>query len=162
MPEELSPLPVGRTAEISTIDAGATVADAAKPALAAHVDAAPVGCFDGQKRQLRIRSAGADHYIVPREIVNVVRNERKSTFSKQLDQTSGLQVGYSIVDVGDGSCLQALGFRNGDLVRSLNGHDLTDWGSLVQGYSAIVKDGSAVVKLDRGGKPMTIVYELQN
>ncbi len=162
MPDEVAPLPVGTTQQIAAIDAGAAVHDAGKATALAHVDTQPTGCIDSQKRQLRIRQAGADRYIVPREVVNVVRSERKSQVTRQVDQTTGQQIGYSIVDVGDGSCLQALGFRNGDLVRSLNGRELTDWGVLMQSYASIMKDGSAVVRLDRGGRAMTLVFEIQN
>ena len=165
IPDELAPLPIGSIGSNVQI---ASVADAGGPADAGHsasgarADAPPAGCVDAQKRPLRVRHAGSDRYLVPRGVMEVVRSERKSTMTKQMDPTTGQQIGYSIVDVGDGSCLQALGFRNGDLVRSLIGHDLTDWEAIRQAFASIAKDGAAVVKLERGGKSMTVVYELQN
>lgn len=165
IPDELAPLPIGSIGSnvqiASVVDAGES-ADAGHAASLAHADAPLSGCVDAQKRPLRVRQAGADRYVVPRAVMDVVRSERKSTMTKQMDQTTGQQIGYSIVDVGDGSCLQALGFRSGDLVRTLNGHDLTDWEAIRQAFTSIAKDGAAVVKLERGGKSMTVVYELQN
>jgi type II secretory pathway component PulC len=128
----------------------------------AHADAPLTGCVDAQKHQLRVRQLSADRWSIVKEVLPLLRSERKSSITKQLDQTTGQQIGYTIVDVGDGSCLQALGFRNGDLVRSLNGHNLTDWGAAMQSFAAITKDGAAIVRLERGGKAMTVVYEIQN
>jgi len=165
IPDDLAPLPIGSVGSAVQLaearDAG-EIAEAGRAASIAHADAPPSGCVDAQKRSLRVRQAGADRYLVPRAVMDVVRNERKSTMTKQMDPTTGQQIGYSIVDVGDGSCLQALGFRNGDLVRTLNGHDLTDWEAIRQAFASIAKDGVAVVKLERGGRPLTVVYEIQN
>jgi hypothetical protein len=162
IPDDVGPLPARATAQIAgPKDAGAST-DAARATLATHESRQPAGCVDAQHHPLRIRQVGVDRFIAPKQVLTIVQSEHKTTTSAQVDPVTGVQAGYNIVDIGEGSCLEALGLRTGDLVRSINGRDLVDWSSVVLSMQQTQRDNRAVVRIERGGQSMTIVYELTN
>ena len=160
IPDDVQPVPHREEAS-KLADAGSVAEGDAAPRFVElpHNDR-PAACSDARHKTLRVHQTAADRWVIARQVVDVLRSERKAQLSQQIDQ-NGAIVGASIEDIGDGSCLGALGFRNGDLLRSINGQSL-DWSSWALVYQSITKNGSAVVRFERSGKTLTWLYEVRN
>ncbi len=161
IPDDVQPVPRSSVEASKLADAGAVALTDAAPRFVElpHTDR-PAACADARHRMLRVHQVAPDRWIIGRDVLGVLRTERKAQVSQQIDQ-NGVIVGMSIEDIGEGSCLGALGFRTGDLVRSINGQVL-DWSAWPTLYQSITKNTSAVVRLDRGGKSLTVLYEVKD
>ena len=160
IPDDVQPVPTRNEASKSLADAGMIAeGDAASRFVELPKNEKAAACSDARHKSLRIHQVAGDRWMIARQVVDVLRSERKAQVSQQIDQ-NGAIVGVSIEDVGEGSCLEAVGFRSGDLLRSVNGQAL-DWASWNVVYQSIMKNGSAVVRFDRGGKTLTWLYEMR-
>ncbi len=160
IPDDVEPVPASAHESAKLADGGAVAqADASRFVELSHTDKAPA-CSDSRHRVLRVHQVAADRWIIARDVLGVLRSERKAQVSQQLDQ-NGAIVGMSVEDVGEDSCLGAIGFRTGDLVRTVNGLSL-DYAAWSNVYQSIQKNGSAVVRLDRGGRTLTVLYEVRD
>lgn len=161
IPDDVEPVPqtaVGSAHKLA--DAGMiALADAAPHVTLAVHDQESNACMDPRHHALRARQLGSDRWVISRAILDVVRNERKAQIMEQTDQLGNI-TGATLENVSD-SCLAVIGFQNGDFVRSINGY-AADWTTWAQTYQSIVKDGNAVVRFDRGGHALTVVYEIRN
>ncbi len=161
IPDDVQPVPRSSVESAKLADAGSVaLVDAGPRFVELPKTDRPPACADARHRMLRVHQVAPDRWIIARDVLGALRNERKAQVSQQIDQ-NGAIVGMSIEDAGDGSCLAALGFRTGDLVRTVNGQTL-DWGAWPMLYTSINKNGSAVVHLDRGGKSVTVLYEVKD
>ncbi len=159
IPDDVQPVPK-RDQSARLADAGAlTDIDGGPRFVELPHNDKPLACSDARHKSLHVHQVAPDRWSIARQVVDVLRSERKAQLSQQIDQ-NGAIVGVSIEDVGDGSCLAAIGFRNGDLLRSINGQGL-DWASWSVMYQSIMKNGSAVVRFERGGKQITWLYEVR-
>ncbi len=155
VPQQARGTPLADGGAIALIEAGARFVDLP------HTDR-PAACMDARHHILRVQQIAGDRWVIGRGVIDLLRSERKAQMSQQIDAASGRVIGLSIEDIGDGSCLGAIGFRSGDLLRTLNGRDLVDWSSYGTIYQSIMKDGNAVVRFDRAGHTMTVLYEVRN
>ena len=89
-----------------------------------------------------------------------IGGDPKSQLAPQVDPASGRIVGLYVQDIGQ-SCLAAIGFREGDLIRTINGVVPIDWTVYSAVYQSIIKDGNAVVRFERGGRAMSVLYEVR-
>jgi hypothetical protein len=121
----------------------------------------PSGCVDTRHHVTRVRQIASDRFSVARSVIDLLWNEHKTQLSPQIDPVTGRVLGLTVDDVGDDSCLRAIGFHTGDFLRTVNGYelDLTAFPALKQ---SVLKDGSAVVRFDRNGHTMTVFYEVRN
>jgi hypothetical protein len=161
IPDDVQPVPSAPLEVSALADAGGAAAADAAPlfAQAARAPKAPV-CADSHGRPVAVKRVAADRWIVGGSVIDVLRGERKAIVTPRLD-ASGAVVGWTLRDVGV-SCLAALGFQNGDLVRSVDSYALAPDGSTIDPIRhAIGKSGEAVVRFDRAGRAMTVVYEVR-
>jgi len=159
IPDDVQPVPT-RDQSARLADAGAIEGEAGPKFVELPHNDKPAACSDSRHKSLQVRKIATDRWVIARQVVDVLRSERKAQLSQQIDQ-NGAIAGVSIEDVGDSSCLEAIGFHNGDLLRSINGLAL-DWSSWSVVYQSIMKNGSAVVRFERGGKQVTWLYEVRN
>ena len=162
IPDDVEPVP--KTASRAVLaDAGPLAAEgdaAVRLAEGAHT-AKPAPCADSRGRPLGVRQLGPDRWIIASGVVDVIRRERKAIVSPQID-AQGRITGLAIVEVGTGSCLGAIGFVDGDVLRSINSQPMdADGLSSDTMYQSIQKSGAAVVRFERGGRAMTVLYEVQ-
>ena len=162
IPDDVEPVPKS-TAPGATLAAAAplpSAADGGSRTDAPHAASKAPPCADGRGRALEVRRIAPDHWLIASGVIDVIRSERKAVLVQETD-AAGKIVGFSIQDIGDGSCLGALGFATGDVLRSVNSHALdTDGISSIPIYQSIMKNGAAVVRFDRGGRANTVVYEV--
>jgi len=161
IPDDVEPVPQSSIVEAKRLADGgaiALLADAAAPHTLPHGEA-PLACYDVRHRIVRVKQIAPDRWVIARGVLDALRNERKVQFSPQIDQLGNI-IGLTLDNV-DGSCAQVLGFQAGDFLRSVNAFvaDLNFWGNI---YQSVMKDGAAVIRFERGGHPMTWLYEVRN
>jgi general secretion pathway protein C len=66
-----------------------------------------------------------------------------------------------VYGVRDGSVLDRLGLRNGDVLRSLDGHDLSDPDAVLEAYAALERARSLSLTVVRDGAPQTLQYAFE-
>ena len=162
IPDDVEPAPRALAGAVLA-DAGALARmdSGARWVATPHEPSKPAPCSDTRHRALTVRRVAPDEWIIGSGVLDVVRSERKAILVPQVDP-AGRVVGLSIRDAGDDSCLGALGFEDGDLIQSINSFALEgDWSSFPTISASITKNGKAVVRFERGGRPMTVVYEVQ-
>jgi hypothetical protein len=161
IPDDVQPVPPARIASSNLADGGSIEKGdgGSRFVELPHGDKAAT-CADARHKNLRVHQVASDRWIIARQVVDVIRTDRKAQLSQQIDQ-NGAIAGVVIEDIGEAACLEALGFRNGDLIRSVNAQPM-DWSLWSAVYQSITKDGTAVVRLDRGGKSLTWLYEVRN
>ncbi len=159
IPDDVEPVPQSAMGAKHLSDAGVLALADAAAHVAQNAHEAPFECVDNRHRALRVQKLGADRWAISRGVIDALRNERKAQISPVTDQLGNV-IGASLENVAD-SCIAVLGFQNGDLVRSINGY-IADWNDWARTYQSIIKDGTAVVRFDRGGKAMTVLYEVRN
>ena len=162
IPDDVEPVPSNTVQVVALADAGSFArADAAVTFAELPHASKPPACADSRHRPLEVRRLSADEWIVASGVLEVVRSERKAILSPRVD-ASGKVIGLEVRDIGEGSCLGSLGFQNGDVIRSINSYVLgADWSAYAAIMGSINKSGEAVVRFDRSGRPMTVVYEVQ-
>jgi general secretion pathway protein C len=72
----------------------------------------------------------------------------------------GRPIGFKIFSIRPGSLYFALGLREGDIVRSINGYDLNSPDKALAAYSALRHTRSLDLKLTRAGRTHHIHYEI--
>ena len=70
------------------------------------------------------------------------------------------QAGFEFESLGSQSLPYALGFRQGDIVYELNGHDITTASELGDAAAAVSEDSEFTVKLHRGSVMLTLTFEI--
>lgn len=84
-------------------------------------------------------------------LIPVLRSE-----DKQDNQIRGLKV----FGIRGGSLLALLGLRNGDVVRSINGHDVSSPDRALAAYAALRDSDELRVAIERAGAAQTLTYKI--
>ncbi len=107
---------------------------------------------------------GANHFKIQRAILDRVV-DRHATIWRQVrirsEAQNGHIVGIRFLDVWPASLLGALGIEDGDILRSINGVGITSPEDALHGYAAFRAADSLRVRLQRGGKDIVIVYDVE-
>ena len=72
----------------------------------------------------------------------------------------GSLVGYRVSPGQDQAQFTQLGFKAGDLVKSINGIDLTSPANTMRLYNAMRSASEAVFEVERAGQPVTLTVSL--
>lgn len=75
-------------------------------------------------------------------------------------EEDGHVVGVKIYGIRRSSLLGHLGIQNGDMLRTLNGYDLTDPTAVLDAYSRLRTADSLSVSIERRGAPVTVDYAI--
>lgn len=75
--------------------------------------------------------------------------------------TDGKPRGFKLFGIRLGSMPEKLGFRNGDVVRSANGHTLDSPERALEAYSALRAAKAIEVELERNGAPLALTIHLE-
>jgi general secretion pathway protein C len=103
-------------------------------------------------------------YEIPRPALdevlgNVGRLTRAARVVPELRE--GKVVGVRLFSVRAGSPLAALGLQTGDVVRLINGHDLTSPERVLQLYTALKTCHEFSLAMERAGQPITNHYVIR-
>ena len=76
---------------------------------------------------------------------------------------SGTARGFKVFAIKPGSLYALAGLENGDAVTTLAGFAMSDAAQALEAYTVVskTKPGTISVEIERGGKPMTLVYTLR-
>lgn len=69
-------------------------------------------------------------------------------------------VGMRVSSVRRGTLLDSIGIRNGDVIKTINGFDLTDPQKALEAYGRLRSASEVKVQIERGGKPVTLEYQM--
>lgn len=138
----------------------ASVPSASKQQTAGH-PSAPV--FDERELREGVRTIGADTFAVSRALL-----ERAFGLLTSLRRTARFRVkqgheraeGIQLVSLKKDSPLHHLGLQKGDVMRKLNGLDLTDPAGALEAWTMLRTQGRLSLALDRGGSVRTLTYIL--
>lgn len=72
----------------------------------------------------------------------------------------GVTSGYKLYGIRPGSLPKALGLKNGDLIRSVNGHPLTTLDETMKLYTKLRVEKTFILEIDRRGSPLTLTIEI--
>lgn len=73
----------------------------------------------------------------------------------------GRATGFKLFGLRSGSLLSRLGFKNGDVVHSVNGRPLTSPDRALEAYEALKTERRFVVEITRGGQPTSLTVSLR-
>lgn len=76
-------------------------------------------------------------------------------------QENGQTVGVKLYGIRRSSLLGRLGLQNGDMLRTINGFDMTSPDSALEAYTRLRSADSLSVSIVRRGQPMTMDYNIQ-
>lgn len=104
-------------------------------------------------------------FVLPRALVADLVGKGLGSLATQarIEPTyrEGVRLGFALSRIPKGSILETLGLRNGDLLIDVNGVDLGKPASVLGLYALIFRpDAQAVLRLKRGGKPLTITWRI--
>ncbi len=112
----------------------------------------------------KIQKVSATEFKIERSVVDEILDKQAELMRftrlrpiKTGDRVSGLRVSR----VRKGSLLDTLGINNGDELRSINGFELTNPQKALEAYGRLRTADSLKLQVLRGGKPVTIEFQIQ-
>jgi type II secretory pathway component PulC len=120
--------------------------------------------FTQEELSAAIRSTGGDRYVVSRAFASQALGKLAGVrglgrFAP--DMRDGRSLGLRVHGVKRNSPLHRLGIRNGDVLRTLNGHSLANPDGLLAAAPLLQTQRSLSLALLRKGQPRTLQYSLQ-
>jgi general secretion pathway protein C len=99
-----------------------------------------------------------NEYVVSRAAV-----ERQQGFGNELRKGTSLVPGHGVrlQMVPPTSLLGQVGINTGDIVKSINGFDLTDLDKATEGYNRLKTSKEITLAIERNNNPMTITVRIQ-
>ena len=76
-------------------------------------------------------------------------------------EENGRTVGVKLYGIRRNSLLGRLGLQNGDMLRTINGYDMTSPDSALEAYSRLRGANNLSVNVVRRGNPMALEYNIQ-
>lgn len=71
---------------------------------------------------------------------------------------NGKPSGFKLYSIRPNSLFFAMGFKNGDVVRSVNGIDITSADMALKAYTVVKIASTITIRIERRGKPLTLTY----
>lgn len=112
-----------------------------------------------------IKQISETKYSVQRSLIDkVLANQSELMRSARVvpHEENGRVVGVKLYGIRRSSLLGKLGLQNGDLMRTINGFDMSSPDSALEAYTKLRTAGSLSVAVVRRGSPMTMDYQIGN
>lgn len=132
--------------------------DAAAPALPkGAVASAPVGAG--------IRKISATDFEIPQAEIDAVMNGGLAKIATTVRIVpyfeKGKSSGFKLYSVKAGSLLSKLGLVNGDILRKVNGYDISSPEKALEVYGILKTERNVTLDVTRAGKPRTFNYSIR-
>ena len=75
---------------------------------------------------------------------------------------SGVPVGFLLTDVHENNLLKSIGFRNGDILKSVNGQAIASREHVFQMFSQLINAQEIIVHLNRDAHDIDFVFHVKN
>ncbi len=111
-----------------------------------------------------IQKVSGTQYNVSRSLVDkVLQNQAALMRSARIvpQQRGGQVMGVKLYGIRRNSLLGQLGMQNGDLLRTINGYDMTSPDSALEAYSRLRNADNLTVAVERRGKNLNLSYHIQ-
>lgn len=141
---------------------GPVVATAEVPAVPGGVDTGIPG-LDAAELDANITSNGDSSWTINRALVDRLLANQAALMSAARvipHEVDGRVVGVKIYGIRRSSLLGRLGVQNGDMLRTINGFDLTEPDSVLQAYTNLRSADHLSLSIERRGSPVTLDYTI--
>jgi general secretion pathway protein C len=111
-----------------------------------------------------IKRLSADRYRIPREdLRNAFENMNHLLTQVRMvpNFNDGQPDGFKLLSVKRGSLIQRSGFRDGDIIKRVNGVELDSPEKAFEVYEQLKNEPTITVEIVRGGKTETFTYEVK-
>lgn len=111
-----------------------------------------------------IKKTGKNQYEIDREMLNEQLDDLQS-LSKGArvipHYKDGRPQGFKIVGVRPGSLYSHIGVRSGDVLKGVNGEEITSPNKALELYEQLKNSANVNVEIERRGRPVTLDYKIQ-
>lgn len=104
-----------------------------------------------------IKKVGDNKYVFERATVEKLNFPKEFTRNARVVAGKGIRLTRS----AKGGLLGQLGLTANDIIKSLNGFDLTDPDKAIEAYSRVKTSKSIQIQVDRAGSPLTVDISIQ-
>lgn len=122
------------------------------------------GPISSEELEQGIQKVSDTQYNIEQSLVTkILENQAELMRSARIipHEKDGRTVGVKLYGIRRSSVLGQLGMKNGDLLRNINGFDMTSPDSALQAYTKLRNAERLSVAVERRGNPMTIDYNIQ-
>jgi general secretion pathway protein C len=122
------------------------------------------GPISDEELEQGIQKVSETQFNIEQSLVNkILENQAELMRSARIipHEQDGRTVGVKLYGIRRNSVLGSMGMQNGDLLRNINGFDMTSPDSALQAYTKLRSAERLSVAVERRGKPMTIDYNIQ-
>jgi general secretion pathway protein C len=138
-----------------------------QPAAVAHAPAAAKpkrkAAFSGQELDAGVRALGGGRFAVSKSLLmRALRSPTGAALGARLRPVEryGRTVGWELARLRKDSALARMGLQKGDLLRSVNGHELSDAGALLVALRMLQQTDSVTLAISRGNVVQHLQYTL--
>jgi len=110
------------------------------------------------------RRTGSDTFVVDRaEAQNMISNINEFMTELRIRPyfVNGAPAGYLVSDIRQGSVIESLGIRNGDIIKSVNGMPITRPEQAFAAYQQLQEESELTLELQRGPHTTVHTYQLK-
>lgn len=133
-------------------------------AMPEEAPAAPTGAISAADMDQGITRVSDTQYNVARNLVDqLLENQAELMRTARIipHQENGRTVGVKLYGIRRNSLLGRLGIQNGDMLRTVNGYDMTSPDSALEAYARLRSASNLSVSIVRRGQPTTLEYNVQ-
>jgi general secretion pathway protein C len=116
-----------------------------------------------QDRSL-VRQTDGETYVLDREQVNEVIsnvNQFMTQLRVQPFFMQGVPTGYIVTDIKQGSLIEQIGLKNGDVIQGVNGMPITKPEQAFAAYQQLKNESQITLEVRRGNNSQIMTYELK-
>lgn len=132
---------------------------AAEPIAAGSGDGLDAAELDANIQQISETSYAINRTLVDRVLSNQAELMRTARVIPH--EVDGRVVGVKIYGIRRSSLLGRLGIQNGDMLRTINGYDLTEPDRVLEAYTRLRTADRLSLSLERRGQAVTIDYQIR-
>ena len=144
--------------------AAVAAAPTSSPIVIAEAPSADTGGIEASDLDANIHQVSDTSYTVNRGLVDRLLANQAALMSAARvipHEEDGRTVGMKIYGIRRSSLLGRLGIQNGDMLRTINGFDLSDPTALLQAYTTLRSADHLTMQVMRRGQPMSMDYQIQ-
>jgi len=139
--------------------ASAPIVAAVEPAPAASEGGIEAAELDANIQQISETSYAINRSLVDRLLANQAELMRTARVIPH--EVDGRVVGVKIYGIRRSSLLGRLGIQNGDMLRTINGFDLTEPDNVLEAYTRLRSADRLSLSIERRGSPVSMDYQIR-
>lgn len=134
------------------------------PVVAEAAPATDAGGVEAADLDANIHQVSDTSYTINRSLVDRLLANQAALMSAARvipHEEDGRTVGMKIYGIRRSSLLGRLGVQNGDMLRTINGFDLSDPNAILQAYTQLRSADHLSLQIQRRGQPVSMDYQIQ-